>query len=117
MACVADTLFALLLLAPVFFAHYRCSGIRAPDDYVAGGASAPRWRRAAVGRPHHSQYRQQSGVPLQITLLGEAGPKVLWAVAFRLDHRLLCGLWAARRGDASDALACLARKVLHLWRR
>ena len=57
--------------------------------------------------------------PLQITLLGEAGPKVLWAVAFRLDtigyyaaYGLLVAvtplmLWLAWRGKFSTVAAVI----------
>jgi len=58
-----------------------------------------------------------SGAPIQITLLGASGPKVLWALAYRVDavgYYLAYGLlvvvtplllWLAWRGKFSAALA------------
>jgi formate hydrogenlyase subunit 3/multisubunit Na+/H+ antiporter MnhD subunit len=106
--------FALLLLAPVFFALVIAAlgfARRAIPWLVVACAAL------GVALPLAGliilNIANSSGVPLQITLLGEAGPKVLWAVAFRLDtigyyaaYGLLVAvtpllLWLAWRGTFS----------------
>ncbi|HEY7092774.1 MAG TPA: proton-conducting transporter membrane subunit [Ktedonobacterales bacterium] len=106
--------FALLLLAPVFFALIIAAlgFARQAIPWLVGVCAA-----LGVALPLAGliilNIANSSGVPLQITLLGEAGPKVLWAVAFRLDsigyyaaYGLLVAvtpllLWLAWRGKFS----------------
>jgi formate hydrogenlyase subunit 3/multisubunit Na+/H+ antiporter MnhD subunit len=106
--------FALLLLAPVFFALVIAAlgFARQAIPWLVGVCAALGVALPLVGLIILN-IANSSGVPLQITLLGEAGPKVLWAVAFRLDtigyyaaYGLLVAatpllLWLAWRGKFS----------------
>jgi formate hydrogenlyase subunit 3/multisubunit Na+/H+ antiporter MnhD subunit len=106
--------FALLLLAPVFFALIIAAlgFARQAIPWLVGVCAALGAALPLIGLIILN-IANSSGVPLQITLLGEAGPKVLWAVAFRLDaigyyaaYGLLVAvtplmLWLAWRGKFS----------------
>jgi formate hydrogenlyase subunit 3/multisubunit Na+/H+ antiporter MnhD subunit len=112
--------FALLLLAPVFFALIIAAlgFARLAIPWLVGVCAA-----LGVALPLAGliilNIANSSGVPLQITLLGEAGSKVLWAVAFRLDaigyyaaYGLLVAvtplmLWLAWRGKFSTVAAVI----------
>jgi formate hydrogenlyase subunit 3/multisubunit Na+/H+ antiporter MnhD subunit len=112
--------FALLLLAPVFFALIIAAlgFARRAIPWLVGVCAALGVALPLVGLIILN-IANSSGVPLQITLLGEAGPKVLWAVAFRLDtigyyaaYGLLVAvtpllLWLAWRGKFSTVAAVI----------
>ena len=112
--------FALLLLAPVFFALIIAAlgFARQAIPWLVGVCAALGVALPLVGLIILN-IANSSGVPLQITLLGEAGPKVLWAVAFRLDtigyyaaYGLLVAvtplmLWLAWRGKFSTVAAVI----------
>jgi formate hydrogenlyase subunit 3/multisubunit Na+/H+ antiporter MnhD subunit len=108
--------FALLLLAPVFFALVIAAlgFARQTIPWLVGVCAALGVALPLVGLIILN-IANSSGVPLQITLLGEAGQKVPFAVAFRLDtigyyaaYGLLVAvtpllLWLAWRGRFSAA--------------
>jgi formate hydrogenlyase subunit 3/multisubunit Na+/H+ antiporter MnhD subunit len=106
--------FALLLLTPVFFALVIAAlgFARQAIPWLVGVCAALGVALPLAGLIFLNN-ANSSGVPLQITLLGEAGPKVLWAMAYRLDaigyyaaYGLLVAvtpllLWLAWRGKFS----------------
>ncbi len=106
--------FALLLLAPIVFALVIAAlgFARQAIPWLVGVCAALGVALPLVGLIILN-IANSSGVPLQITLLGEAGPKVLWAMSFRLDaigyyaaYGLLVAvtpllLWLAWRGKFS----------------
>jgi formate hydrogenlyase subunit 3/multisubunit Na+/H+ antiporter MnhD subunit len=112
--------FALLLLAPVFFGLIVAAlgFARRAIPWLVGVCAA-----LGVALPLAGliilNIANSSGVPLQITLLGEAGPKVPLALAFRLDsigyyaaYGLLVAvtplmLWLAWRGKFSTVVAVI----------
>jgi NADH:ubiquinone oxidoreductase subunit 5 (subunit L)/multisubunit Na+/H+ antiporter MnhA subunit len=112
--------FALLLLAPVFFALIIAAlgFARQAIPWLVGVCAALGVALPLVGLIILN-VANSSGVPLQITLLGEAGPKVPWAVAFRLDtigyyaaYGLLVAvtpllLWLAWRGKFSTVMVVI----------
>jgi NADH:ubiquinone oxidoreductase subunit 5 (subunit L)/multisubunit Na+/H+ antiporter MnhA subunit len=109
--------FALLLLAPAFFALVVAAlgFARQPIPWLVGICAA-----LGVALPLAGliilNLANGSGVPIQITLLGAAGAKVLWALAYRVDaagyyaaYGALVGvtpllLWLAWHGKFSAAL-------------
>jgi formate hydrogenlyase subunit 3/multisubunit Na+/H+ antiporter MnhD subunit len=106
--------FALLLLAPVFFALVIAAlgFARQAIPWLVGVCAALGVALPLAGLIFLN-IAYSSGVPLQITLLGEAGPKVLWALSYRIDpigyyaaYGLLVALtplllWLAWRGKFS----------------
>jgi formate hydrogenlyase subunit 3/multisubunit Na+/H+ antiporter MnhD subunit len=112
--------FALLLLAPVVFALVIAAlgFARQTIPWLVGVCAALGVALPLVGLIILN-IANSSGVPLQITLLGEAGPKVPLAVAFRLDaigyyaaYGLLVAvtpllLWLAWRGKFSTVAAVI----------
>jgi formate hydrogenlyase subunit 3/multisubunit Na+/H+ antiporter MnhD subunit len=116
--------FALLLLAPVFFALVITAlGLaRQAIPWLVGVCAALSVALPLVGLIILN-VANSSGVPLQITLLGEAGPKVPLAVAFRLDaigyyaaYGLLVAvipllLWLAWRGKFSTVVAVIEQSA------
>src|SRR6476661_2302051 len=78
--------FALLLLTPVFFALVIAAlgFARQPIPWLVGVCAALGVALPLAGLIFLN-IANSSGVPLQITLLGEAGSKVLWAMAYRVD--------------------------------
>ena len=109
--------FALLLLTPAFFALVIAvlGFARQPIPWLVGVCAALGVALPLAGLIFLN-IANSSGVPLQITLLGEAGSKVLWAMAYRLDavgyyaaYGLLVAvtpllLWLAWRGKFSSVL-------------
>ena len=106
--------FALLLLAPVFFALVIAAlgFARQAIPWLVGVCAALGVALPLAGLIFLN-IANSSGVPIQITLLGEAGPKVLWALSYRTDpigyyaaYGLLVAvtpllLWLAWRGKFS----------------
>jgi formate hydrogenlyase subunit 3/multisubunit Na+/H+ antiporter MnhD subunit len=78
--------FALLLLAPVVFALIIAAlgFARQPIPWLVGICAALGVALPLIGFIFLNS-ANGSGVPIQITLLGAEGPKVLWALAYRLD--------------------------------
>jgi formate hydrogenlyase subunit 3/multisubunit Na+/H+ antiporter MnhD subunit len=113
--------FALLLLAPTFFALIVAAlgFARQPIPWLVGVCAALGVALPLAGLIFLN-IANASGVPIQITLLGATGPKVLWALSYRVDaagyyaaYGLLVAvtpllLWLAWRGKFSAALAALA---------
>ncbi len=113
--------FALLLLAPLFFTLVIAAlgFARQPIPWLVGVCAALGVLLPLIGLIVLN-VANTSGVPFQITLLGAAGPKVLWALSYRLDaagyyaaYGLLVAvtpllLWLAWRGKFSAALASVA---------
>jgi formate hydrogenlyase subunit 3/multisubunit Na+/H+ antiporter MnhD subunit len=108
--------FALLLLTPVFFALVIAAlgFARQAIPWLVGVCAALGVALPLIGLIVLNS-ENASGVPFQITLLGQAGPKVLWAMSYRLDaigyyaaYGLLVAvtpllLWLAWRGKFSTA--------------
>lgn len=109
--------FALLLLTPVFLALVIAvlGFARQAIPWLVGVCAALGVALPLAGLIFLN-IANSSGVPLQITLLGGTGPKVLWAIAYRTDaigyyaaYGLLVAvtpllLWLAWRGKFSTAV-------------
>jgi formate hydrogenlyase subunit 3/multisubunit Na+/H+ antiporter MnhD subunit len=109
--------FALLLLAPVFFALVIAAlgFARQAIPWLVGVCAALGVALPLAGLIFLN-IANSSSVPLQITVLGEAGPKIVWALSYRIDsigyyaaYGLLVAvtpllLWLAWRGTFSTVL-------------
>lgn len=114
--------FALLLLAPALFALIIAAFgfARRPLAWLVGACAALGVLLPLIGLIILN-LANGSAVPIQITLLGAAGPKILWALAYRVDaagyyaaYGLLVAvtpllLWLAWRGKFSATLAPVDR--------